>query len=375
MSLPPILVDSSELTAFAAQLQQEAVIAVDLEADSLHSYQDKVCLLQFSMPDATVLVDPLAIGDLSVLGPVLADPGVRKLFHAADYDIRCLHRDFGFQIRGLFDTMIACQLLGEEKIGLADILGKYFGVQLDKRYQRADWSMRPLEEGMIRYAAEDTRHLHRLAEILEVRLRDCGRMSWAEEEFALLEQVRHNSSSGPMFLRFKKANTLDPRQLAVLEELLQWRDGEARRRDCPAFKVLNNAPLLGVARNMPKDPKALEAVEGISPRQVERYGRAVLKAVEVGLALPEGDLPPYPRSEMRQRDPEVDARLARLKKWRTATAEKLGMDPGIVINNAMLEEIARRNPSTEEELKELAALKKWQRQTLGDGILNTLRVD
>ncbi len=373
MSLPPILVDSSELTAFAAQLQREPVIAVDLEADSLHSYQDKVCLLQFSTSATTVLVDPLAIDDLSALAPVLADARVRKLFHAADYDIRCLHRDFGFQVRGLFDTMIACQLLGEEKIGLADILGKYFGVQLDKRYQRADWSMRPLEEGMIRYAAEDTRHLHRLAEILEARLQDSGRLSWAEEEFALLEQVRHNSSSGPMFLRFKKANTLEHRQLAVLEELLQWRDGEAQRRDCPAFKVLNNAPLLEVARNMPRDRKALGAIEGISPRQVERYGRAVLVAVQAGLGIPENDLPCYPRGEIRQRDPEVEARLARLKKWRTAMAAKLKMDPGIVINNAMLEEIARRNPATAEELTELAALKNWQREVLSDGILGTLR--
>ncbi|OEU62810.1 MAG: 3'-5' exonuclease, partial [Desulfuromonadales bacterium C00003094] len=260
MSLPPILVDSSALAEFAAQLHREPVFAVDLEADSLHSYQDKVCLLQFSTATATVLVDPLAIGDLSSLKAVLADEAVRKVFHAADYDIRCLYRDFGIEINGLFDTMTACQFLGEDKVGLADILNKYFGVKLDKRYQRADWSKRPLEEGMVHYAAEDTRHLLQLTEQLEAQLVAKGRLAWAKEEFALLEQVRHNSTGGPLFLRFKKANLLERRQLAVLEELLQWRNGEAQRRNCPPFKVLNNAPLLEVARAMPANMSALSRV-------------------------------------------------------------------------------------------------------------------
>ncbi len=375
MPLPPILVDPSALSEFAAQLQREAVIAVDLEADSLHSYQDKVCLLQFSTPTATVLVDPLAIGDLSSLKAVLADGAVRKVFHAADYDIRCLHRDFGIEINGLFDTMIACQFLGEEKVGLADTLNKYFGVQLDKRYQRADWSKRPLEEGMIRYAAEDTRYLLQLTEKLEAQLVAKGRLSWAQEEFALLEQVRHNSTDGPFFLRFKKANTLTGRQLAVLEELLQWRDREARRRDCPPFKVLNNAPLLEVARSLPANMRALSKVEGIVPRLAGRYGGALLTAVEEGLNIPEGELPVYPRGEPRQRDPEAEARLVLLKKWRTKMAKELEMDPGVLINNASLEEVARRQPRCVEDLAEFKAMKNWQRQVLGEGIVAALQAD
>ena len=146
----PILTATAELAAFAEELAGFDTIAVDLEADSLHCYQEKVCLLQFTTGERTVLIDPLAGGDLSPLRPVLADPAIRKLFHAADYDIRCLHRDFGFVVSGLFDTMIACQFLGEEKVGLADVLGKYFGVELDKQYQRADWSVRPLSPPMIR---------------------------------------------------------------------------------------------------------------------------------------------------------------------------------------------------------------------------------
>jgi ribonuclease D len=375
MSLPPILIDEASVARLAERLHKEQAIAVDLEADSLHSYRDKVCLMQFSTPDETVLVDPLSVPDLSALAPVLADPAVRKIFHAADYDIRCLHRDFGFEIRGLFDTMITCQLLGEEKIGLADVLRKYFDVELDKRYQRADWSRRPLEEGMVRYAAEDTRHLHRLAAILERRLADKGRLDWAREEFALLEKVRHNEQTGPLFLRVKKAGTLDRRQLAVLESLLQWRDGEARRRDCPPFKVVGNAPLLELARIMPDSLRAASGVEGLSPKLSRRYGDAILGAVAAGQRLPKEQLPVYPRGEPRIRDPEVDRLVSALKQWRTAAAAELEMDPGVLINNALLEEIARARPRKPADLEKLDAMKNWQRRELGEGIISVLSAE
>jgi ribonuclease D len=372
MSLPPILVDNAAVAQFAARLQEEQVIAVDLEADSLHSYRDKVCLLQFSTSSETVLVDPLAVPDLSVFGPVLSDPSIRKIFHAADYDIRCLYRDFRLEIRGLFDTMIVCQLLGEEKIGLADVLRKYLNVELDKRYQRADWSRRPLEEGMIIYAAEDTRHLHTLSGILERKLADKGRLDWAREEFALLEQVRNNEQDGPLFLRVKKAGTLDRRQLAVLEALLQWRDGEAQRRDCPPFKVVGNASLLDLARIMPATSRALTGIEGLPPKLAGRYGAAFLQAIEAGRNLPAEQLPVYPRGEPRVRDPEVDERVAVLKKWRTQKAADLEIDPGVLINNALLEDIARSRPRNLSDLEKLSAMKDWQRRELGEGILKVL---
>ncbi len=373
MSLPPILVDSTALAEFAAKLHREPVIAVDLEADSLHSYQDKVCLIQFSTPTTTVLVDPLAIGDLSSLKAVLADEAVRKVFHAADYDIRCLYRDFGIEIKGLFDTMTACQFLGEDKVGLADILHKYYGIQLDKRYQRADWSKRPLIEGMVHYAGEDTRHLLQLTELLEAKLVAKGRLAWAKEEFALLEQVRHTAPGGPLFMRFKKANLLERRQLAVLEELLQWRAKEAQRRDVPPFKVINNAPLLEIARAMPANMPALSRVEGMVPRLISRHGGALLAAVEAGGKVPEEDLPVYPRGAARQRDPEAEVRMLLLKKWRTRMAAELEMDPGVLINNALLEEIAYRKPTCVEALAGLEMMKNWQRQVLGAGIIAALQ--
>lgn len=372
MSLPPILVDDAEVVRLARQLREENVIAVDLEADSLHSYREKVCLIQISTPTDTVLVDPLAVQDMSPLAPVLADPAIRKIFHAADYDIRCLYRDFGIEIRGLFDTMIACQMLGEEKVGLADVLTKYLDVALDKRYQRADWSKRPLEDGMVRYAMEDTCHLHQLAEILEQRLRDMGRLSWAEEEFALLEQVRPSENGGPLFLRVKGAALLDRKQLAVLEQLLQWRDEEACRRDRPAFKVVGNKTLLGLAKSMPRALEETREIEGFSPRLAERYGRVLLGVVRKALALPKEEWPVYPRGERRERDPEVDERMKLLKKMRSAMAEQLAMDPGILVNNAQLEGLARACPADMEQLAELGVLKNWQREVLGEGLLREL---
>lgn len=368
----PILTSSSEIEELAALLGRETAIGVDLEADSMHSYKEKVCLLQFSTRERTWLVDPLAGPDLAPLKAILADAGIRKIFHAADYDIRCLHRDFGIEIRGLFDTMIGAQFLGEEKIGLADVLLKYFGVELDKQYQRADWSVRPLTEGMIRYAAEDTRHLHRLADLWEERLRERGRLEWVAEEFALLEAARFQEQEGPLFLKAKGAVALDRRQLAVVENLLRWRDGEARRRDCPPFKVAGNAPLMEVARTQPRTLQGLVGIEGISPRMAERYGRDILGCVEAALLLPTSELPTFPRGERRVRDPEADKRFTWLKDWRKERAVTLEMEPGILINNAVLEEIARRLPRRPEDLVSVPGMKNWQRKIVGEEILKVL---
>ncbi len=372
MLLPPILTTTAQIAEFAAELEKHSVIAVDLEADSMHNYREKVCLLQFSTPEKTVLIDPLAGADLSLLRPVLADPQVRKIFHAADYDIRCLARDFAIEINGLFDTMISSQFLGEEKFGLADVLRKYFAVELDKQYQRADWSKRPMSEGMIRYAAEDTSHLHRLVAELEGQLLEKGRLEWVQEECALLEKVRFAVHEGPLFLRSKGAGTLDRRQLAVLENLLQWRDREAQRRDCPLYKVLGNKSLLQLAKLQPVERKKLSAVEGLSPRLIDRYGGKILCAVGLALDLPETDLPVYPRVARRMKDPQVEKRMNKLKDWRKKVAAQLELDPGVLINNALLDELARKQPRVEQDLGEISLLKNWQRQVLGEGILRTL---
>ena len=372
MSLPQILTTTAEVEDFAAALAGHKSIAVDLEADSMHHYQEKVCLLQFTAGKETVLIDPLAGADLSSLRPLMANPGVRKIFHAADYDIRCLARDFAIEISGLFDTMISCQFLGEERFGLADILGKYFGLELDKQYQRADWTLRPLRREMILYAAGDTAYLHPLVEILEEKLAALGRLDWVSEEFTLLEQVRFYENEGPLCLRLKGANQLKPRQLAILEELLQWRDAEARRRNLPHYKVLGNKSLLMLSSQPPTAVHGLVAIEGISPRLVERYGKALMQAVERGQAVEEERLPRYAPRLRHEKDPAAEKRLLRLKDWRKKQARKYALDPGVLINNASLEQIAHPHPQNFEQLENLGVLKKWQLKELGTSLLKAL---
>jgi ribonuclease D len=372
MSKIEILTRDSEIEELAAELLSDAVIGVDLEADALHNYQEKVCLMQFTGSKRTVLVDPLN-ADLAPLGPVLADPAIRKIFHAGDYDLRCLRRDFGFVVNGLFDTMISSQFCGEPKIGLADLLGKYFEVSLDKKYQKADWSLRPLPPEMAHYAAEDTRHLHKLAELLEGKLCELGRLDWVEEECRLMEQVGFAENAGPKCLRFKGAGTLDRRQLALLEELLCWRDEEAERRNCPMFKVMGNKPLLELARLSPETVQAMVGVEGLYPRLIERHGKSLLAALDRGRLVPDDQLPIFPRQARRDKDPEAEKRLKKLKQWRADKASELQLDPGVLINNAMLEAVARLNPRSVIALDGIEAMKNWQKKELGEGLVGSLQ--
>lgn len=372
MKNTPIIEDPSELEEFVQFLAEQQVIAVDLEADSMHHFTEQVCLLQFTAGDRNMLVDPLALPDLEALRGVLEDPACRKLFHAADYDLRCLRRDFGLQINGLFDSMIAAQLCGEEKIGLADLLDKYFGLKVDKKYQRADWTIRPLPGEMIAYAAGDTADLERLVAILEQRLADLGRLDWHAEECALMQQVAFEENNGPLFLRFKGAGRLDRRQLATLEQLLQWRLRRAQRRDVQPFKVLGNKSLLSIASNAPQTARALGRMEGMAPRLVERIGRELLACVSEGLAIPENQLPSFPRGERRQRDPQADQRFERLKQWRRQEAERLQLDAGVMINNGLLEAIAYNPPQQLDGLSRFPAMRNWQRREFGEQILACL---
>jgi ribonuclease D len=367
-----ILTTDAQLAALTGELAGESAIAIDLEADSMHNYREKVCLVQVSTLQRTVLIDPLAVSNLNPLRPVLENRAIRKIFHAADYDLRCLKRDFNLNVHNLFDTMISAQLLGEERIGLADLLRKYFDVELDKKYQRADWSQRPLTAGMIRYAAEDTGHLHRLVELFEARLKTLGRMSWANEEFSLMEEVRFAENHGPLCLRFKGAATLSRRELGVLQKLLLWREREGERLNRPVYKVIGNPQLLELAQRKSQDKVALLGIEGLTERLVDRYGSELLAAVGEGLALPEDELPQFPRTPRKIKDPDLDERVKVLKQWRQQAATEYALDPGVLINNAALEALAQTCPRTPADLDRVAGLKNWQKEELGTGLLGAL---
>ena len=363
ITMPEVITSTAALQRAAERMSHEPVLAFDLEADSMHHYQEKVCLVQISTSTESVMVDPLACPDLAPIAPLLADPAIRKIFHGADYDVRSLHRDFGIEIHNLFDTMIACQFLGETEVGLAAVLKKRFGVDLDKRFQQADWSRRPLSAEMLDYAVKDTSLLIPLYRQLEIELQAKGRLVWVLEECELLSRVRvAERGEGPLFIRFKGASRMAPPVLAILEELLRFRDAEAQRRDLPPFKVLGAESLREIAERRPMAIPDLGGITGLSPRLLDRYGRQLLEAVARGVSS-KGGLPVFPHTSRHKRTPDQEARLKKLKAWREAKADGLGVAPGLLANNALLEGLAEGGLGDDRELS--PGLKEWQRNLFG----------
>ena len=363
-----------DLSALVKRVSGEPLLAVDTEAASFHRFVDRIYLIQVSTRKETAIIDPLAVSDLSELGAVLADPVVEIVFHDADYDLRILDRDCAIRARRLFDTRIAAQLLGEPAIGLAALLAKYAGVTLDKKYQRADWSRRPLTPPMLDYAATDTRHLPVLRDMLREQLQQRGRLAWAEEEFARLEELRWTPSgvNGDGYLRIKGARVLTRRGLAVLRELAHFRDEVAAALDRASFRVLSNEALLALAGNPPREAATLKATPGVSERLLAQRGDALLAAIERGLAVPEKELPRFPRGERRTPDPSFETRVDRLKAARNRAAEHLGLDPGVLCPKTTLEAAARANAKGTADLLAVPEMRRWQVEALGSDFLKAL---
>ncbi len=358
------------LEAAARILGQAGTIGVDLEADSMFHYFEKVCLLQIAAESTSYVIDPLALKDLSALRPVFSNPQIRKVFHGADYDIRSLYRDFQLEVENLFDTHLACKFLGLRETGLEALLRSRFQVELNKKHQRADWSQRPLPREMVEYAAMDGQYLIPLAKMLEKELAEKNRLSWVEEECLLLGKVRFLPPvSGPLFLKVKGASLLDPRSLAVLEALLKFRQARAQKTDLPPFKILRNEPLLELAMKKPLDLEELETAKVLTRKQIDRFGNDLLREVHRSLTIPEEDLSEYPRDGRPNLSSSVRQRVKALKTWGDRRAKDMGMEPGILLNNALINELALKNPRSSEEMEEIPGLKKWQKKVFGEEIL------
>lgn len=364
-----------DLDAVVEAVADSKLVGADTEAAGYHRYHDRICLLQLSTRSQTFLLDTLALERLGGLGALLDALTPEVIFHDADYDLRLLHRDFGARVHGLFDTKIAAQFLGASALGLASLLESHLGITIEKKYQRADWARRPLPPDMISYAAEDTRYLPDLRDALRDALESHGRLHWAEEEFRITEAVQweDNGDDGNAFLRLKGTRDLDPRGLAALRELYQWREEVARERDVATFRVLSNAALIAAAASMPGDEAALARVSGMGRSIIQRWGDALLAAVERARRLPEDALPRRPkRSPRPPYDPELDARVERLKAERDRAADALALDRGFLMPRWQLERIARALPETREDLAALPSVRRWQMDAIGDRILAAL---
>lgn len=367
---PPIFIDEPKaLASLANRLAKETRVAVDTESNSLYAYQEQVCLIQFSTPQTDYLVDPLSLSDLAPLAAVFADRSIEKVFHAAEYDIMCLKRDFAFEIVGLFDTYQAARTLGWDKPGLANILEDQFGLHVNKRFQRANWGKRPLSQDMLDYARLDTHFLLALRDKLANLLKTQARWEEALELFAMMERVpsaQHSNGDGD-FWSVTNARRLGPRQAAVLAELYTWRESEAEAKDRPPFKVMGDKALLSVAKTMPANSRELHDVPDLATSQVKRYGRQLLDAVSRGQSAPK---PKRPHNHSVSRS--VRDRYETLRTWRKETASRRLVDSDVILPRDLLWEIAKAFPHTPEALKEIMAPLPWRYEHYGQSILDVL---
>ena len=371
----PLWIDTpADFERFLESVANVREIALDTEGASFHRFVDRIYLLQLSTRETTAVIDPLAVGRPERFGALLEDERIEKVLHDADYDLRLLHQDYGWNARNVFDTRLAAQLLGLTAFGLAALLDRYFGVRLDKKHQRADWSMRPLTPGMLDYAAQGTMYLLELRDRLREALEREGRWEWAVEEFQRLEGLRwEDEDAGAAFLRVKGARDLSRRELARLRELVQWRDAVAKELDRATFRVIGNEVLLEVARRSPKTVAELVEIKGVPRAIAERRGRELLEGVKRGDAVRDADLPKFPRGQRWEREADFEEKVSRLKRVRDEAAKRLSMDPGFLCSRDRLEAVARHKPKTLADLDAVKDLRRWQISVLGGEFLEALR--
>ena len=355
-------------------LSRQTIIAADLEADSMFHFNEQVCLIQIASRDRIYIIDPLPITDMAPLKQLMEAAGIRKVFHGADYDVRSLYRDFNINIENLFDTEMASRFLGYAETGLNALIRSHFGLLLEKKFQKKDWSQRPLPEAMITYAADDVRYLIALSERLESELAARGRLEWVLEECEALSGVRPEpATERPLFLRLKGAGRLDPRSLAVLESLLAMRLEKARHKDRPPFKIMGNTTLLKLAQMRPRTMEKLEAANLLSRKQVGMYGKAIVQAIKKGADLPGDQLPHYPRTRRPAQSEAAAKKMRRLKHWRDAEAARLGIDPGVFFSNARIKAIVDQAPDSLEAMAAVDGIKNWQIRHYGEPLIELLQ--
>ena len=322
-----------------------------------------------STPVCDYLVDTLALTDLSRLAPVFANPTQRKIFHACEYDLICLKRDFHFEVNTLFDTMLAARILGKKLVGLGNLLQENFEIELDKRYQRANWGIRPLSPEMLDYARMDTHHLFRLQELLEDELKAANLWELALEDFNLFSRIEPHSveTSGLSCWKAAGAARITPRQAAILHELCHYRDQQARKMDLPHFKVLSNDLLLELCLETPHTLEELAAVPGVTDRLKQRHGAGILSAVEHGEKAK-----PITREPRTPAEPRFLKRLDNLRKWRKELAARLEVESDVVLPRDFMERIATDSPKTRDRLAEIMADIPWRYRQYGQSILDVL---
>lgn len=373
-ALPPAtIVDSPQkLKTLVQALAGENLLAIDTESNSLFAYREQVCLIQLSTRSADFIIDPLAVPNLQSLAPFFADHTVEKVFHAAEYDLMCMKRDFGFTFNNLFDTMVAARICGLKTIGLGSLLADLAGLKIDKSHQRDDWGQRPLPLDSLLYAQTDTHYLPQLRDNFLQKLVELDRLEEAYEAFREVSRV--NPAQRPVFdpegyWRISQPNNLTRRESAILRELYLVREQIARERDVPPFKVFSDKALIALAQSAPQNFNDLRDIDGMSPSQLRRYGQVLLDAIRTGMhsSLP---TPPAPEPSA---DPAIVERYTALREWRKARALARGVESDVIISKDALWTLAVRFPATLDQLDGVPGLGPWRRDVYGAELLEVIR--
>lgn len=346
-----MITDPSSLERLLATLSGVERIALDTEADSLHSYQEKLCLVQVATEDFCDLLDPLSGIDIQVFLDSLR--GKEVVIHGADYDLRLLFRSGEFAPGEVFDTMLAARLVGEPQVGLAALLKKYFGIEISKASQRANWGLRPLPQQLCEYARNDVRHLLSLANLLRGRLEALGRMEWLREWVGRVVESARNprEKSAEEVWRIPGTNRLTPRAQAVVRSLWHWRDAEAREWNRPAFHVMSNSDILRIAEN------AVLGQPFSTPRFPAARRRRFENVLEHALQIPQEQWPVVEKRPRPQLPADFGRRLEEIRRKRDEVAAELGLEPAVVAPRSVLEALAAERPAR--------GLMRWQAQLLG----------
>ncbi|MFO7678925.1 MAG: HRDC domain-containing protein [Chloroflexota bacterium] len=351
-------------------LKIQPIIALDLEANSMYAYREQICLIQISIPEQDYIIDPLAQLDLSGLGELLADTAIQKVFHAAEYDLLLMKRQYQWELHNLFDTMWAARILGYPRYGLANLLETVFDIKISKQYQKSNWCKRPLSPEQLEYGQHDTHYLLALRNHLYNELEAAHHLTEAQEIFKAQTLVYpHNQDFDPhSFWSINGVSELTPHQQAALKNLHIFRDQEAQKRNQPPFKIFGDKTLFQIAKDLPQNQHELRKVYGMSQGQIYRYGKSLIKIIQESQ-----NEPPPKRPKPHKRPSEaVVFRYEKLHQWRKERAIERGVESDVIISRDCLWDLALHNPSTLDELTHIETLGDWRRQTYGSAILKVL---
>jgi len=350
-------------------LNQQKIVAFDLEANGMHAYPEHICLLQFGTDNDQFIVYPEAIESPKLLCDFFNNDEVEKIFHSCDYDIRSLHRDYGVSVSNMFDTAVAAQFLGAKQLGLANVINKFLNVEIEKskKFQKMDWGKRPLPDEALNYAADDVIHLIKLRNILVKKLKKLNRLDWVKEEIARLSTVRfkNNNSKNEAYLKIKGIRALKPRQLAILKELCIFREKIAVRKNMPPFKVVSNKLLISIAKKPDVD---LNSMKGIGKWLLNNHKDLFVKAINKGIAAEPVFLDALPKKPSWNNG--SNARLTALKKWRLGKGEELSLDPAVIWPTSSLQNIARKPDCFEKEINKNSDIRNWQKNVFSNELKN-----